>query len=1228
LVPALDIEEIFHAARLKPPCDRAAYLRGVCGDDVDSAALLESLLASDGAAERFLETPAAELIVSGAREFDQSPWIGTSIGNYRILRIIAAGGMGIVYEAEQAAPRRRVALKLLRRGLESATAVRRFRRESELLGRLRHDGIAQVYEAGVHHEDGRPTPFFAMEFLAGAVPLTDYARHKALGVPERIELLCRVCDAVEYCHDQGVIHRDLKPGNMLVTPLGEPKVIDFGVAQARTTGPATQSWHTLGNPLIGSWPYMSPEQVGGNPGAVDAQSDVYALGVITYELLAGRLPLDLAELPPLEAARRIRDEEPLPLGAVDRRLRGDLETITATALTKEKSRRYPSAAALAADLRRFLRHEPIQARRPSAMYRFRKLARRNKAAFAAASAIAGGILLTVTGLAASNIRIRKEKEQKERAFAAARESGQQARSAVDNFFTVVSENDLFDAVGLQPLRKQLLEDALEYYQQFVDQHPDDPKVQAAQAAAHFRTWQIYRLVDQYDDGIAALAKGLDIVEQLQQANDAGVLEILATVRHGGEMLHATWSLRASLEARRTLERGIQIWERLAADNPDIPEFQRNLADTYGEFANHARFHGDEAEALAAAEKSLESWEWLGRHHPALLEGDDELPYRRAGLNVYLRDVGKLHEAESCIVPVLESLERQAAQFPEVRRYSDRSARLQRRLAEILSRDPGRVRDAEQAWRRAIDLFEDLVAANPGLPSYLWLLGNSYVQFGYLLHATGRTAEAERAFSTGLRHYEKLASDFPTSQAYWSDVRESHRGLALLLAAMGRGEEAEKMGRNMIEIFQKRLAECTDPVRRVEHHAELAQAWHNLGELLRILGREESEAAFGQATALYAEILAESPENLDARRALGWSSWERANRLLDARRFEEAITAYQKSLAAAENDPRVQTRFLVAQIHGGLGRTHWQAGRPQDAEPLLRKAIELFEMLGPELPYRMGWSDGSWGIRESRNALVELLKAAGRTTEAEQIARQAVEFYEDRAAAHPTMPEFRAGLGAAQANLAGILRQIDRADEARPLLDEAILLLNEAISLWKELIHEYPHNADYRVRLGHAQWQLGYVRTDTGQPDLAEQAVRGALQTFERAAHDFPDHPFFRQEQGFSRRLIGDMLSKVGRIDEADRHYRAAIDLYAALAVEAPVNAFYHHEEAYTTWMLGGLLERADRLDVAAVEYRRAILLHENAVARFPNEPEFRSRLAAIRENLDSLLVRLGEQVQP
>lgn len=301
----------------------------------------------------------------------------STIGRYRITGTLGEGGMGTVYRAEQDQPSRTVALKVIRPDLVSPALVRRFSRESEVLGRLQHPGIAQIYEAGTAEGPHGPQPYFAMELVTG-VPLDEFAHDRQLNVSARLELFVRICEAVHYAHQKGIIHRDLKPTNIMVDATGQPKILDFGVARIADDETGGTKQTTMGQ-LIGTLQYMSPEQVNANPLDIDIRSDVYSLGIILYQLLAERLPYDISRHVLHEAAWVILQVDPAPLSSVNRNLRGDVETIVSKSLEKEKTRRYSSAEELASDIRKYLKHEPISARPASNWYQIRKFAQRNKA---------------------------------------------------------------------------------------------------------------------------------------------------------------------------------------------------------------------------------------------------------------------------------------------------------------------------------------------------------------------------------------------------------------------------------------------------------------------------------------------------------------------------------------------------------------------------------------------------------------------------------------------------------------------------------------------------------------------------------------------------------------------------------------------------------------------------------------------------------------------------------
>jgi len=394
------LADLFKRAAELPPDDRERFLLDECEDEALRDEVRD-LLGHDAAApSRFL---------AGSPRSPEEFALPESIGRYRVLRVIGVGGMGIVYEAEQDAPRRRVALKVIRPDFASASALQRFRREAEILGQLQHPGIAQIHEASVVRTTLGEQPFLAMELVAGE-PIDAFAKRRGLAPRDRLSLIALVCDAVQHAHDRGVIHRDLKPANILVTETAPadatnrpsdvidasmiwPKILDFGVARFTDGEALAATLRTEPGQIIGTLSYMSPEQVRSESRAVDGRADVYALGVILYELLCGRSPLDLAGRTLPEAVRLISEGEPSRLASRASEFRGDIDTIVGKAIEKDPARRYQSPGALATDIRRSLRDEPITARPASTLYQLRKFARRNRALVGGAAATFAALLI-------------------------------------------------------------------------------------------------------------------------------------------------------------------------------------------------------------------------------------------------------------------------------------------------------------------------------------------------------------------------------------------------------------------------------------------------------------------------------------------------------------------------------------------------------------------------------------------------------------------------------------------------------------------------------------------------------------------------------------------------------------------------------------------------------------------------------------------------------------------
>lgn len=733
------------------------------------------------------------------------------IGRYQIIRKIGEGGMGSVYEAVQEKPRRRVALKVIRFGCASAQALRRFELEANVLGRLQHPGIAQVYEAGTADAGQGPQPFFAMEFIEGGT-LRDYVARNRLGIRQRLELMAKICDAVQHAHERGVIHRDLKPGNILVDATGQPKILDFGIARATDSDVQITTMQTDVGQLIGTVPYMSPEQIAADPRELDIRSDVYALGVITYEMLAGKLPYEVQQKMIHEAARVIREDDPIPLSTVNRVFRGDIETIVAKTLEKDKTRRYGSAAELAADIRRYLNHEPITARPPSTIYQVRKFARRNRALVGGVAAVflallIGMIVSTSQYFAAEAARrdavAARDAAQRDRDRAVAAEKRaegnfQLARQAVEKYLNRVADDPALKARGLEKLRQQLLGTAKEFYEKFVHQRSDDPALRSDLGDAQTSLANISRLIAETDQAEAAYGKARE------------------------------------------------VFESLVREQPTNRQYLRQLAATYGDlgllYSDTRR--GKEAEAAFRQSQTVEQeLEKLGATEPV---DQSRLANTCDNLALYYKNAGRAGDAEAQHKRAMNIRKQLVKQFPENESYREELIRSYNNLTDLYA-NSGRAAAAEPYLKEAIALCIELARQHPDVPQYQSVLAASYNNIAGVYMLTDQLDAARKAYQLAVPIRERLASEHPAMLEYGLHLGSAYCNLGEL-------ETREDKFDAALPWFEKSIATLEGVLRREPRHTtarfylSYTHSWN--GRALGGAGRlDESLAEWDEAIKL-------------------------------------------------------------------------------------------------------------------------------------------------------------------------------------------------------------------------------------------------------------------------------------------------------------------------------------------------------------------------------------------
>ncbi|MBL8722981.1 MAG: serine/threonine protein kinase [Planctomycetes bacterium] len=770
------ISALFAAAVDLAPAARRELLDRECADDPALRAAVERLLAADGSS--FAAVLEAAVPV-GLRLPEPGELVA---GRYRVLERVGIGGMGVVFAAEQQEPRRRVALKCLRPEFATPELQARFRREAVLLGRLQHPGIVPILEAGVA-AGTPPLPFLAMEFVAGR-PLA--ASCQGLPLREQLELLAQVAEAVAHAHERGVVHRDLKPGNVLVESQSHglrARVLDFGVARLVDE---SATLHTRTQQLVGTLAYLSPEQVAHGSASADARSDVWALGVTAFEILTGRLPLPLQGCTLAEAARVLRDDEPLRLERVAPALRGDLATIVHKALAKDPALRYADAAALAQDLRALLADQPITARPPGRWYRATRFAKRHRGLVAGLGA---AFLALTIGLVSALWFAGAATAARDRAEARTRELRGLLRAVVDDV-----DRDLEPLAGATPARRRLLATGLQFADGLAADAGDAPEVLLDVAGTYLALATVQGVpgasnLGDVDGALATVARAEALV-------DRALAVLVARGHPGTEALQVRLQ---ALEVRESVHRALGQAEARSAALVALERTAAAIAAAKAAAgpaaaaratAARARERADVGDgpaalagftaAVAAAEAALQAGAAVGeRRRLAALQASRAQLLQRSG------DLPGARAALEAAVAAQQQVLETTPGVPSLRGLAAALCDLGGHLVQF-ERDPAA---GLPHFARARELLAGPVAEEPQNTALqrLWLLAE--FGSGDALCRLRRHDEALPVLERYIAAMEAFAAR-PGQQASRRDVLAGRQQLALLLGRMGRREAAD------------------------------------------------------------------------------------------------------------------------------------------------------------------------------------------------------------------------------------------------------------------------------------------------------------------------------------------------------------------------------------------------------------------------------------------------------
>jgi serine/threonine protein kinase/tetratricopeptide (TPR) repeat protein len=912
------------AAAFQTAEEQAAFLDQACRGDAPLRAQLEELLRAQREAGSFLQEPSASPAAT-VDEVHTSERPGTTIGPYKLIEPIGEGGMGTVWMAQQTEPvKRLVALKLIKAGMDSKQVIARFEAERQALALMDHPHIAKVLDAGTT-STGRP--YFVMDLVKG-VPITRYCDEHHLTPRQRLELFVPVCQAIQHAHQKGIIHRDLKPSNVLVAlydgkPV--PKVIDFGVAKAAGQSLTDKTLVTGFGNIVGTLEYMSPEQAEINQLDIDTRSDIYSLGVLLYELLAGSPPFTRKELEKagmLEMLRVIREEEPskpsmklsssdaLPTLSANRGtepakltklVRGELDWIVMKALEKDRNRRYETANCFAMDVQRYLADEPVQACPPSAWYRFRKLARRKRAVLLTAGLVAAALVVGLAVATWQAVRASRAEEEKGKELVAKVKENQRAnknlRLALDGLGKIygdLAEDDLANQPHLEGLRTEYLRRLRDFFGEFARANRDDPRAQLEAGKAYFRLAAIQRILGQQAEAEKNVQQAIAALQSLSDTGSAdGGLHLAMSWHEYGNLLLG--GPRAA-EAEQYLRKALTMLTTLPSS--EDREFLWALG--------HVRFH----------------------------------------LACTLENMHRLPEAEDTQKKARAVFQQLATRFPDDSSVRQRAASALHQLARIKLEGKD-FKQGEVYLRRARAEMGQVLKGNAHVAHFQYVQSSIEHDLARLLQLTRRAGEAKDGFRRAFGLRLKLAANHPTIPAYRRAVIDSLKLLDECLQLGGSPTEGLAAFENLVR----------DHPTVPEYQLALAKALSNRGGVLFLQKQwQRGEDLLRRALSLEEKVALESPEVLEARCGTLQSLVfvvHTTGRRDEAEKLMRAQLALRKKwFAQIKDDPRQQPNPAVAAFYArhSTKEARYDVGRPAE------KLAHSYGMLIVLLRNRQNWQE--------------------------------------------------------------------------------------------------------------------------------------------------------------------------------------------------------------------------------------------------------------------------------